>query len=84
MLGMTVVAGIGVAASLRELFLSRWMGLWRFLGSDWLQIGHHGSKSEYWGSLLVHPGCTLGWAWELLGTLWGSLGVNAGASGIQN
>ena len=36
-------------------------GSWALLGSDWVQIGHHGSKFEYWESLLVPPGCTLGW-----------------------
>ena len=30
------------------------------LGSDWVQIGHHGSKVEYWELLLVPPGSTLG------------------------
>ena len=59
-LGMTVVAGTGVAASLWEPFLRLWMGLWRLLGSDWVQIGHHGSELEYWESSLVSPGCTLG------------------------
>ena len=59
-LGMIVVAGTGVPASLWEPFLSLWMGLWRLLGSDWAQIGHHASKLEYWESLLVSPGCTLG------------------------
>ena len=57
---MTVVAEIGLPASLWEAFLGLWMGLWRLLGSDWAQIGHHGSKLEYWESLLVPPGCTLG------------------------
>ena len=36
------------------------MDLLRFVGADWVQIGHHGSKLEYWESLLVPPGCTLG------------------------
>ena len=35
-------------------------GSWGLLASDWAQIGHHGSKLEYWESLLVPPGCTLG------------------------
>ena len=70
MLGTTVVAGIGVAASLWEPFLRLWMGLWRLLGSDWVQIGHHGSELEYWESSLVSPGCTLGG----LGSSWIPLG----------
>ena len=60
MLGMTVVAGTGVAASLWESFLRLWMGLWTLLGSDWVQIGHHGSELEYWELFSVPPGCTLG------------------------
>ena len=30
------------------------------LGGCQAQIGHNGSKFEYWESLLVPPGCTLG------------------------
>ena len=70
MLGLTVVAGTGVPASLWEFFLSLWMGLWRFLGSDWVQIGHHGSKLEYWESFLDPPGRTLGG----LGSCWMPIG----------
>ena len=50
------------------------------LGSDWapwLQIGVLGVT---FGASRLH----FGWAWELLDALWGSLGVNLGASVIQN
>ena len=78
-------------ASLWEPFLHLWKGLWRFLGSDWVQIGHHGSKLRYWESFLVSPGCTLG---ELgsssiafgshLVPLWGTQASKVDAAGDQN
>ena len=55
-------------------------GSWRLLGSDWAQW----LKIAVLGFTFGAPGLHFGWAWQLLDCLWRSLGVNLGASGIQN
>ena len=50
------------------------------LVSDWVQWLQIGVLGVNFGASRLH----FGWAWELLDALWGSLGVNLGALGIQN
>ena len=50
------------------------------LGSDWAQWLQIGVSAVTFGASSLQ----FVWAWELLDCLWRSLGVNLGASGIQN